>query len=282
LTVIIPLPDVSVRLVTLHYRADVDLGLHGRAAIVTGASRGIGRHIALGLAAEGCQVLLCARDAVALEAVADETGGAGVAFVVDVTQPAAATVIVEACEASFGRVDIVVNNAGAASPKPLAELTAEDWQAGLELNFLAAARLSVAAVPAMRAARWGRLVHVASISGREPDPLFAPYSAAKAALLNLSTALSRAFAPDGILSSCVVPGVTITELVEANALASAERTDRTPEEIMERMLARHDVAAGRFGRPEEVAAAVVFLASEQASWITGATLEVDGGTLRAT
>ncbi len=259
----------------------MDLGLDGRVAIVTGASRGIGRHVALGLAREGCRILLCARDAIALESVADELGGAGVAFVVDVTDPSSSSAIVEACEASFGRLDIVVNNAGGAEPKPLTQVTAEDWQTSLEVNFLAAARLSVAVLPAMRSARWGRLVHVASISGREPDPLFAPYSAAKAALLNLSTSLSRAYAADGVLSSCVIPGVTITEMVAANAIATAEHTDRTPEEVMERMLAKHDVATGRFGRPEEVAAAVVFLASEAASWITGATLEVDGGTLRS-
>ena len=259
----------------------MDLGLKDRAAVVTGASRGIGRHVALALAAEGCRILLCARDADALEVLAAELGGAGVPFAVDVTDPAAADAVVAECQRAFGRLDIVVNNAGTAVPKPLADLTADDWQAGLEVNFLAAARLSVAAAPVMRAAGWGRLVHVASTSGREPDPLFAPYSAAKAALLNLSTALSRAFAADGVLSSCVVPGVTVTELVEANALATADRTGRTPSEVMERMLAKQGVAAGRFGRPEEVAAAVVFLASEAAAWITGATLEVDGGTLRS-
>jgi NAD(P)-dependent dehydrogenase (short-subunit alcohol dehydrogenase family) len=260
----------------------VDLGLRDRVAIVTGASRGIGRHVALALAAEGCEVLLCARDVATLEATADELGGKGVAYVADVTEPDAARGIVDACLASFGRLDILVNNAGTADPKPLLELTAEDWQRGLEVNFLAAARLSVAVLPSMRAAGWGRLVHVASISGREPDPVFAPYSAAKAALLNLSTSLSRAFAADGVLSSCVIPGVTVTELVEANALATAERTDRTPEEVLDRMLAKQGIAAGRFGRPDEVAAAVVFLASEAAGWITGATLEVDGGTLRST
>lgn len=259
----------------------MDLGLQDRAAVVTGASRGIGRHVALALAAEGCRVLACGRDAGALAAVAAELGAAAVPFPVDVTAPEAADAMVAGCLEAFGRLDVVVNNAGTAAPKPLVELTAADWQAGLEVNFLAAARLSVAAVPVMRAAGWGRLVHVASTSGREPDPLFAPYSAAKAALLNLSTALSRAFAADGVLSSCVVPGVTVTELVEANAAATAERTGRTPDEVMARMLAHQGVAAGRFGRPEEVAAAVAFLAGEPAAWITGATLEVDGGTLRS-
>jgi NAD(P)-dependent dehydrogenase (short-subunit alcohol dehydrogenase family) len=262
----------------------VDLGLQDRAAIVTGASRGIGRHVALGLAAEGCRILLCARDADALAAVVAEVaaaGGSAVAMPVDVTDPGAADRIVAECQRAFGRVDVLVNNAGGAAPKSLEALTADDWQAGLELNFLSAARLSVACARVMRTAGWGRIVHVTSVSGREPDPIFAPYSAAKAALLNLSTSLSRAFAADGVLSSCVVPGVTVTELVERNALASADRAGTTVDEVMARMLAKHDVAAGRFGSPEEVAAAVVFLASEQASWTTGATLEVDGGTLRS-
>ncbi len=260
----------------------MDLGLDGRAAVVTGASRGIGRHVALQLVAEGCRVLLVGRNEDALAAVQAEAGEATVLLAGDVTDPATAGRAVDGCREAFGRLDIVVNNAGSAEPKALVELTPDDWQRSLEVNFLAAARLSVAALPVMQAAGWGRLVHVASISGREPDPLFAPYSAAKAALLNLSTSLSRVGAPDGVLSSCVIPGVTVTEMVRDNAAATAGRTGRSPDEVMARLLARSGVAAGRFGQPEEVAAAVVFLASEAASWITGATLEVDGGTLRAT
>ena len=260
----------------------MDLGLEGRAAVVTGASRGIGRAVALQLVAEGCRVLLVGRDREALAAVHAEVGDRSAPLACDVTDPASAGRVVAGCRQAFGRLDIVVNNAGAAEPKALVELTADDWQRSLDVNFLAAARLSVAALPVLQAAGWGRLVHVASVSGREPDPLFAPYSAAKAALLNLSTSLSRAGAADGVLSSCVVPGVTVTELVRDNAAATAERTGRSPDEVMARLLAKHGVAADRFGRPEEVATAVVFLASEAASWITGATLEVDGGTLRAT
>jgi 3-oxoacyl-[acyl-carrier protein] reductase len=276
---------VSVRLATVHYGPDVDLGLRGRAAIVTGASRGIGRQIALDLAGEGCRVLVCARDEAAVRALAQEiadAGGRAAAVAVDVTEPATAGELVDACVRTLGRLDIVVNNAGQAIAKPVEQLTDADWRDAMELNFLAPARLSVAAAPVMCGAGWGRLVHVASVSGREPDPMFAPYGAAKAALLNLSTSLSRAFAGNGVLSSCVVPGVTLTELVEANALATAARVGASPEEVMARMLAKHDPATGRFGTPAEVAAAVLFLASEQAAWITGAALEVDGGTRRAT
>lgn len=227
-------------------------------------------------------MLLVGRDATALDGVAAEIGSSATPHVADVSATDSAAGVVAACTDAFGRLDILVNNAGGAAPKPLDRLTAQDWQDGLDVNFLAAARLSIACAPLMRAAGWGRLVHVASISGREPDPLFAPYSAAKAALLNLSTSLSQAFAADGVLSTCVIPGVTLTELVEANAAAAAERSGATSDEIMAKMLAKHRVAAGRFGTPDEIAAAVVFLASEQAGWITGATLEVDGGTLRAT
>jgi len=263
----------------------VDLGLRNRAAVVTGATRGIGRQIALDLAAEGCRILVCARDEDAVHALAQEIvdgGGRAAGVAADVARPETAGELVDACVRTLGRLDVLVNNAGRATPKPVEQLTDADWRDALELNFLAAARLSVAAAPVMCSAGWGRIVHIASVSGREPDPMFAPYSAAKAALLNLSTSLSRAFASNGVLSSCVVPGVTITELVEANALATADRTGSTPADVMARMLAKHDPATGRFGTPAEISAAVLFLASEPAGWITGAALEVDGGTLRST
>jgi 3-oxoacyl-[acyl-carrier protein] reductase len=260
----------------------MDLGLRGRAAIVTGAGRGIGRAVADRLVEEGCRVVLVGRDPVPLEAAVAALGAdAAVACPADVTEPSAAAAIVERCLDAHGRLDVLVNNAGGGAPAPFGRLTDDDWRQAFELNLFSAVRLSAACVPAMRAAGWGRLVHVASISAREPDPLFAPYSAAKAALLNLSTSLSAAYAADGVLSSCVVPGITLTELVAANAADVAERLGSTPGEVMASTLARQRVAAGRFGEPHEVAAAIVFLASEAAGWITGATLEVDGGTLRS-
>ncbi len=199
---------------------------------------------------------------------------------IDLADAPAAAVAVRRCVTELGSVDILVNNAGGATPKPLDRLTDDDWRAGFEVNFLAAARLAGACLPLMREQGWGRMVHVASTYGREPDPLFAPYSAAKAALLNLSKSISRAHAAEGVLSSCVIPGVTLTELVEANASSAASATGATPEEVMATVMAKDPVAAGRFGQPAEVSAAVLFLVSEQASWITGAALAVDGGTLR--
>lgn len=259
----------------------MDLGLEGRAAIVTGGGRGIGRAIAERLTAEGCRVLLVARDGERLGAVADALGGFAVACPADVTAADAPARIVGAALDAFGRVDVLVNNAGGSAPTRLERLSDDDWHAAFELNFFAAVRLSAAVVPTMRAAGWGRLVHLASVVGREPDPLFAPYSAAKAALLNYSTSLSQAYAAEGVSSSCVVPGVTMTELVAENAEAAAARLGVEADDIMATMLERHRVAAGRFGEPHEIADAVAFLASERAAWITGATLDVDGGTLRS-
>ena len=271
-------------MVAVQYRPAVDLGLRDRVAIVTGASRGIGRRVATHLAAEGCHLVLCARSEGPLAQLAAEVEALGrqaLVVTADVTDDGAADLVVAECRRVFGRLDILVNNAGGSAPKRLDRMTADDWRDGFEVNFFSAARLAVAAVPLMREGGWGRIVNVASTYGREPDPSFAAYGAAKAALVNLSKSLARAYSAEGVLTNCVIPGVTLTELVEDNAAEAAERTGTTVAEVMDGVMARDPVAAGRFGRPEEVAAAVVFLASEQASWITGAALAVDGSTLRS-
>jgi NAD(P)-dependent dehydrogenase (short-subunit alcohol dehydrogenase family) len=162
----------------------------------------------------------------------------------------------------------------------LLALTIDDWQQGFEQNFFSAVRLALACVPLMQERRWGRIVNIASTFGIEPDPYFGPYSAAKAALINFSKNLAQAFSVYGVLTNCVVPGVTRTEGVEANAVAAAERLGVGADEVMAGLMAKKPVPVGRFGDPAEIAAAVVFLASEAASWITGACLAVDGGTLR--
>jgi 3-oxoacyl-[acyl-carrier protein] reductase len=262
----------------------VDLGLRDRVAIVTGASKGIGRQVAADLGAEGCHVVVSGRDENALReaAAAVERGGARALIVAaDVEVHDAADYIVRRATDEFGRIDILVNNAGGNHPRRLLNLSDDDWQQGFEQNFFSAVRLSLACVPIMQAQRWGRIVNIASTFAREPDPLFGPYAAAKAALVNYSRNLSMAFAADGILTNAVLPGITITEGVEANASVASERLGISPEAVMERMIEKDPIDIGRFGDPAEVSAAVLFLASEQAAWITGTNIAVDGGTLRA-
>lgn len=143
-------------------------------------------------------------------------------------------------------------------------------------------RLSAACLPVMRTRSWGRIINVASTHGREPDPWFAPYSAAKAALINLTKTYGRAFAHEGILTSCLVPGITDTAMVAQNTAAAAAAAQVDADEIVRRTLAKDPIPVGRFARVDEVAAAAVFLASERASMVTGSCLVVDGGSLRST
>lgn len=260
----------------------MDAGLANRVAVVTGAGRGIGRQVARDLLAEGCHVVACARTAEDVTSLADESSGPArvVPLSVDVSEPEADARIVATAMEAFGRLDVLINNAGGPMASRLDRMTDERWRAGFEVDFFAAARLSVAAVGPMRSAGWGRIVNVASTYGREPDPVFAAYGAAKAALINLTKSFARAFSAEGVLTNCVVPGVTITEGVTASAEAAAAKSGSTAGEVLEATMRKDPVAAGRFGEPGEVSAAICFLASERASWVSGACLAVDGSTLR--
>jgi 3-oxoacyl-[acyl-carrier protein] reductase len=256
------------------------IDLQGRVALVTGASKGIGREIALELAAAGADLVINARGRAALDAVADELRALGRRVEVvaaDVATPDGAVLPVERARAAFGRVDVLVNNAGGGSPKRLLDLTEDDWHASFELNLMSAVRLSLACVPLMRAHGGGRIINVSSRVGRQPDPYFAPYAAAKAALINFTKTLANAFSKDGILSNCIVPGLVRTEAVLEAARVSAAATGKTPDEILAETLRRRPIPAGRLGEPEDIAGLVVFLASPRASWITGSTFTVDGG-----
>jgi NAD(P)-dependent dehydrogenase (short-subunit alcohol dehydrogenase family) len=254
--------------------------LAGRVAVVTGASKGIGRAIALELADAGAHLVVNARGTDALDAVAKEITARGCeahAVAADVATPDGAAAVVDGARQRFGRVDVLVNNAGKGTPKPILDLTEDDWHASLELNFLSAVRLSLASVPIMRAQGGGRIVNIASRVGRQPDPYFAPYAAAKAALINFTKSLANAFSKDGILCNCIVPGLIRTEAVLEAAQTSAAATGKTVDEVFEATLRQRPIPAGRLGEPEDVAGIVVFLAGPRASWITGSTITVDGG-----
>ena len=244
----------------------MDLGLTGKVAIVTGGSRGIGRSIALALAAEGCRVAICARTEEPLRAteaeLAERTEALGI--VADVTKADDIERLVQETVDHFGRLDILVNNAGVRG----SDDTDDIWNAIYESNLLAAARTTRSAVPRMLAAGGGSVVHITSIYGRESGGPLA-YNAIKSAMNAHAKAMALELAPD-IRVNAVAPGS-----VAFPGGSWGRRLEDDPEG-MAKFLAEN-IPVGRFGTPEEIANVVVFLCSEQASWVTGACINVDGG-----
>jgi 3-oxoacyl-[acyl-carrier protein] reductase len=258
----------------------MDLGLSGRAAIVTGATRGIGLATAQRLLAEGASVLLVGRDAETLERTADDLGGRVAIAAADITARHAGERIVGAALQRFGRVDILVNNAGTSVNKALAELSDDDWERQWHLNVMGPLRLMRAAVPRMAEAGWGRVVNVASSSGKRPSPSNAAYSVAKAAELSLSRVYADTYASQGVLINAVAPGATASGLwTGPGGLAdqAAQRHGTTREEALDSAAAK--IPRGRLGEPDEIAAVIVFLCSEAAANVAGAAWSVDGGTV---
>lgn len=258
----------------------MDLGLRGRACIVTGASRGIGLATARLLAAEGAGVLMVARGAEALERAASECGDTAHALAADVTEPDAAERIVAACAGRFGSVDALVNNAGTTRAVPLDELTDDDWQGQWELHAMAPMRLMRAAAPRMAEAGWGRIVNVCSSSGKRPSLRNMAYSVTKSAQLSLSRAFADAYAARGVLVNAVAPGVVATPLWTepggmADQVAAAEGSDR--DDVLAALDAK--IPIGRVGTEDEIAAVIAFLCSERASNVAGAAWSVDGGSV---
>jgi NAD(P)-dependent dehydrogenase (short-subunit alcohol dehydrogenase family) len=256
----------------------MDLGLTGKRCLVTGASRGIGLATARLLAQEGAALLLTARDGEALAAAAPP-GAQCVAD--DVTDPEAAARLVDACVERLGGIDVLVNNAGTSWLKPLDQLTEEDWERQWQLNVRGPERLMRAAAPRMAASGWGRIVNVASSSGKRPSLRNAAYSVTKSAQLAVSRAYADAYAAQGVLVNAVAPGMVSTGLwLDPGGLADQEAqaggaADR--DEALSAAAAK--IPRGQLGTPEEIAAVVVFLCSEQAANVTGAAWSVDGGAV---
>ena len=251
----------------------MDLELAGRSVIVTGASRGIGLAIARGFALEGARVTICARGAETLDAAVAEVRALGAevqGVAADVTSEADTTRVVDAAVASYGGVDVLVNNAGGASREP--DL-ARAFEGSFALNVVSALRMSQAARPHLARSGEGAIVNISSIYGRESGGGGA-YNATKAAQIAMSKALARDWIREGIRINNVAPGSIAFE-----GGSWGRRLVEQPE-AMARFI-EQDIPAGRFGRPEEVAAMVVFLASPRASWMVGATINVDGGQSRS-
>ena len=263
----------------------MELGIAGRVAVVTGASRGIGRAVAEVLAREGVHLIVSSRGEGALIEARDQLREFGTkvdAVAGDVAAADVTDAIIAAALDTHGRIDILVNNAGGdAGHRPIDRLTDADWELAFALYVISPMRLTVGALPPMRAQKWGRIVNISSYTARVPEPFCAPYAAAKAAIVNATRNLSRSYGSEGITANCVLPGLTDTEGVRAGFDDAAAATGRSNDELIARMLERAPIDAGRLGTSAEVAAAVAFLCSNEAAWITGVALNVDGGTVRS-
>ncbi len=267
----------------------MNLGLAGRTCVVTGASRGIGRETAIGLCAEGANVLLVARGEGRLVGIQEEAVGAGAkaggraaVLALDVTAADAGERMLAAATTSFGGLDVLVNNAGAASWRDLDDVPDEDWRAQYELNVMAPLRAMRAAAPAMAERGWGRIVNVCSTAAKRPSAAMPEYSVAKAAELSLSRLFADRYAKSGVLVNAICPGPAESEMWMAPGGLLDQSRDLSGAGSREEALAEAGAKRpiGRLADPAEIAAAIVFLCSERASYVAGAAWSVDGGTVQ--
>lgn len=256
----------------------MDLGLGGRRAVVTGGSKGLGRAIAAELLAEGAQVVICSRHEAELEATAAELrkdGGTVTALRCDVTDADQVTEFMAAASAlGGGGIDVLVNNAGGARPGRFESLSDTDWQEDFEVKALSQIRCTRAALPWLRQSTAPRVININAVYARYPDPAFLASSVNRASCLSLAKALSIELGPEGILVNSVNIGFVTTPQWDN---IHRRRAPDTPAEEFYAGLAAQEVPLGRFGRPDEVAGIVAFLAGDRASYITGASIDVAGG-----
>jgi 3-oxoacyl-[acyl-carrier protein] reductase len=259
----------------------VELGLTGKTALVTGSSRGIGRGIALALAQEGCDLLLTGTDAAALGGVTKQIAALdrrAESAAIDLRDTGAASRLVEIARDKFGRLDILVNNAGATRRGDFFELTDADWVDGFALKFFAHVRLARTAWPLLKENR-GSLVTIAGTSGRVPTAAFTIGSSVNAACVAFSKALADLGKTDGVQVNAINPSYVETERFWRRIEADMQRTGQ--DEAAVREWHRQDIGITRFGLPEDIAGLVAFIVSPRGRWLHGATIDMDGGEVRA-
>ncbi len=262
----------------------MNLGLKGKVALVLAASKGLGRASAATLAAEGASVIIGARNRQTLETTAKdielETGSRVLAVPTDVTREKELEIIVAATVQEFGYIDILVNNAGGPPSGTFDTVGDEQWQSAFELNLLSAVRLVRLALPHMRQRGSGRIINIVSTSVKEPIEGLLLSNALRMAVVGLAKTLSLELAPDNITVNNVCPGRFLTDRLRHGHMIK-EKIARGMSEAEALRSVAQDIPMGRIGKPEELAALVAFLASEQAGYITGTTIQVDGGLVRA-
>jgi len=252
-------------------------------ALVAGASKGLGRAVARGLAAEGCDLALCARSQGALDAAAQELGTEFkvrvFAQAVDLADGRAAAAFAQEAQERLGRVDILVNNAGGPPAGSFAELDQAAWQRAVDLTLFSAQTLTRGVLPGMRERRWGRVINMTSVSIKQPLPGLILSNSIRAAVVGWAKTLADEVAANQVTVNNVCPGWMLTERVEELLAHRARSQGVSREQALAAVVA--GIPLGRMGRPEEFAALVVFLASEQAAYITGASYAIDGGLCRS-
>ncbi len=263
----------------------MELGLRGRVAIVCAASQGLGRAAAEGFAHEGADVVICSRDAKRLRSAAREISDsvpAGtsriVPVVADMTKARDIKRLVATTIQQFGRVDILVTNAGGPPVAQFPDLDDAAWEKGIALNLLSAIRCIREVFPHMQKRHWGRIINITSIAAKQPINDLVISSTVRPGVLGLTKVLSNQYGKDGILINTVAPGFIMTARQKEISASRAAKAGVTVEKYMEGMA--REIPLGRYGEPEELANVIVFLGSERSSYINGATLSVDGGLVR--
>jgi len=261
----------------------MNLGIENKVALVCGSTSGLGLAIATALAEEECSVVLNGRDeerlARAVERVAATTKSDVKGYAADVSVSEEAVALVERTVNEFGTIDILLCNAGGPPATGFTDTGGESWQAALELNLLSTISLCRAAVPHMVKNNWGRIVCLTSVAAKEPLPGLILSTTARAGVLGFAKSLADELATSNVTVNVVCPGYMQTERVDDLVRERSEREDRDADEILSELVAR--IPMRRMGKPEELAHAVVFLSSEQAGYITGVALQVDGGYIRS-
>jgi 3-oxoacyl-[acyl-carrier protein] reductase len=258
----------------------MDLGIRNRVAMVAAASKGLGRAIAEALAAEGCRLSICSRSLDTLEPVREAIGGETLAVACDVSNANDLQRWFDDTVARFGQVDILVTNTGGPPAAPFMKLTEEQWQSGIDSTLLNVIRLSRMVIPRMQERKWGRLVHLTSFVAKQPVELLTVSSTLRAGLSGLTKTLADQVARDGITVNAVLPGHFLTDRQTHLAELRAQEQGITPEEYLRK--SEQLIPMGRYGKPSELADVVAFLCSERASYVTGASLQIDGGLYRGT
>ncbi len=261
----------------------MDLGLADKVALVAAGSRGLGRAVAEELAAEGASLVLCARDGRVLAetaaAIADKSGAHVLAVPADVTVIDEIKHVVEAGTERFGRIDILVTNAGGPPAGKFDQLSREQWEQATRLTLFSAIELMRQVLPGMKERRWGRILNITSIAVKQPVENLMLSNSLRAGLTGFARTLANEVAADGITVNNILPGYTRTERLDELAEMMAEKQGISPDEF--RLKWEQEIPMARLGEPREFAALAAFLVSERASYITGTSIQVDGGWIRS-